>query len=87
MSETKRKWEVVEDGYHKEVRLVDCSTGQILGGVRGEKYSSRAEWDAHLRGTDKPQIGSYVTEDQAKAAVELALKKATMTRNSAEGRG
>lgn len=67
------KWELIEDGYHRESRLVDGETGRILGGVRGSSYDSRGEWDAHVLGEDRPHIGSFVTEGQAKRAVENAV--------------
>ena len=67
------KWELIEDGYHRESRLVDGETGRILGGVRGSSYDSHGEWDAHVRGNDKPHVGSFVTEGQAKKAVEILV--------------
>lgn len=71
------KWELVEDGYHRESRLVDGVTGRILGGVSGSNYDNRHEWDANIRDDDRPHIGSFVTEGQAKKAVEGAVARKT----------
>lgn len=69
------KWEMVNDGYHREQRLVDERTGQILGGVKGCVYDSKGEWDAHVRGKAVPHVGSFVTEWQAMRAVEREVEE------------
>jgi hypothetical protein len=70
------RWELTEDGYHKESRYVDRSTGQILGIVRGNNYDSTEDWDASLKiPRNDPYIGAYTTEGMAKRAVENAVTK------------
>lgn len=74
MSDT-RHWKIMEDGYHRQLIYVDTRTGKILGDVMGEPLSSSPEWDASIRGRKVPLLGSFVTERQAKEAVEAALQR------------
>ena len=69
------KWELIEDGYHRDFRLVNAD-GLIVGHVRGSAYEVHRGWCAAIDGKDRYQsIGSYVTEDLAKIAVEKALRE------------
>lgn len=63
------KWELVEDGYHRRSRYVEFPSGRIVGGVSGSTFENDG-WDAQASGCN---IGSYITEDLAKRAVEAAV--------------
>lgn len=65
------KWEIVEDDYHKRLRLVEYPSGRIVGTVSGCIYNPRDSWFASREGK---ALGDYVTEGLAKKAVELARK-------------
>jgi hypothetical protein len=66
------EWELIEDGYHREQRLVAHGTGLIIGGTRGTTYE-KGGWYAWTDGTDgQKRLGTYVTEELAKRAVENA---------------
>ena len=66
------RWELVEDGYHREQRFVENGTGLILGCVRGSVHDNSG-WGAFTDGAQGPKrVGLYVTEDLAKKAVEQA---------------
>ena len=67
-----RKWELVEDGYDRRQRLVEFPSGLIIGGVSGSTHRDGG-WYAFTDGKDGcKRIGSFVTEDLAKRAVEEA---------------
>ena len=66
------KWELIEDSYDRELRLVSFPSGLIVGGVRGSVHSKDG-WYANTDGAQgRKNIGRYVTEDLAKKAVEEA---------------
>lgn len=69
---SERKWELVEDGYHRRQRFVEFPSGLIIGGVGGSRHSNDG-WYAFTDGAKGVErIGSFVTEDLAKKAVEAA---------------
>ena len=76
----KTKW-VLYDGYHRTLHLVEQKTGQIVGEVYGSEFDPKAGWSARVYGGfDDPNgehLGCYVSEKDAKAAVEgkLAAKR------------
>lgn len=68
-----RKWEVVEDRYHRCLRYVLYPSGLIIGHVQGKNADPHASWTASTDGQDGgKRIGTYVTEGLAKKAVEAA---------------
>ena len=66
-------WEVVDGGYARKSRLVDVATGKIIGTVSGCGYGPREEWGAFDE--DGCRIGLYVTEGQAKKAVDDKIRR------------
>jgi hypothetical protein len=71
------KWQLIEDGYHKESRLVNRVTGEVLGSVSGCNYDNTAPWVAFISTPKIPKdqhVGSYVTEAQAKKALEARVE-------------
>ena len=71
------QWEVTEDGYNRNLRLVQYPSGFVLGYVSGQNYVSTAEWDVSVfnKSTSLCKlIGRYVTEGLAKKALEEAVK-------------
>ena len=64
-----RKWNVVEDGYHREVHLVD-SKGRVVGVVRGSYYETNG-WYSHAEEpSETVRMGRYTTLARAKTAVD-----------------
>ena len=71
------KWQLIEDGYNKESRLVNGATGEILGTVRGCNCDLDEPWVAIIDTPKIPKdqhVGSYVTEAQAKKALEVRIE-------------
>jgi hypothetical protein len=68
------KWEVVEDGYHKHIRLIKVSSGLILGEVSGCNCDAREPWEAFVEPPAKGGfIGKFVSERLARTALEKRL--------------
>jgi hypothetical protein len=69
----KTEWELIEDGYHREWRLISYPTGLVIGGVRGSIHQRNDGWCGWTDGANgRKNIGDYITEDLAKRAVESA---------------
>jgi hypothetical protein len=67
------KWELVEDGYTRECRLVEEITGRIVGGTTGSSFNPSAGWLAWYEDKDgRHRIGYFISEANAKQAVESA---------------
>jgi hypothetical protein len=69
------KWELIENGYRRRQRLVSFPSGLVIGYTNGSTHDGEG-WDAMLDGPAKRKwIGTFVTEDLAKNAVEKAQPK------------
>jgi hypothetical protein len=78
---SERRWELVEDAYHKKSRYVLYPNGMIIGHVDGTPYETSAPWYAAIDGQNgRKPIGTFTTEGLAKRAVEAASVEATSRR-------
>ena len=67
------KWEIDEDGYEREQRLVSYPSGLIVGRVCGSNYDKNSGWIAWREEKEvQENLGTYVTEGLAKKAIEAA---------------
>ena len=79
------KWELIEDGYEREQRLVSYPSGLIVGRVCGSNYDKNSGWSAWREGKGvQENLGTYVTEGLAKKAVEAAQPSEPSRKESEE---
>ncbi len=65
----------ITGGYAQEHRLVN-SSGRIVGVVGGSVYNDHG-WNACVRAPDNVFLGTYVSAEQARQAVEESLAQRT----------
>lgn len=71
-----RHWENTKDAYTIEDRLVEDSTGRIMGWVSGSRFDDSGWYAAtEVDGNGRKRIGEFTTRDMAKKAVENAGEK------------